>query len=61
MVTIGLMMTEAQRTDLTMDWKQFSIRLIEALRWPAAFALIVWLLREPIGVVMHAMAQGIVS
>jgi hypothetical protein len=30
-------------------WKQFAIRLIEALRWPAAFVAAVVILREPLG------------
>jgi hypothetical protein len=42
-----------------MDWKQFSIRLIEALRWPVAMALIVWFLREPIAVFINAVARGL--
>jgi hypothetical protein len=31
----------------TMSWKTFTIRLIEALRWPAAFVAAVVILREP--------------
>jgi hypothetical protein len=30
-------------------WKQFAIRLIEALRWPAAFVAAIVILREPLG------------
>ena len=32
-----------------MDWKTLTVRLIEALRWPVAALVAVWLLREPIG------------
>jgi hypothetical protein len=42
-----------------MDWKQFSIRLIEALRWPVALALIIWFLREPLAVLITAVAKGV--
>lgn len=37
-----------------MDWKTLIVRLIEALRWPAAAVLGLWLLREPISRILAA-------
>ena len=39
-----------------MSWKQFTIRLIEALRWPAALVAIVWILREQLSALLHAIS-----
>jgi hypothetical protein len=38
-------------------WKQFSIRLIEALRWPVAFVAMVVILREPLSAMITAFAR----
>lgn len=40
----------------TMDWKAFTIRLIETLRWPLVWAVGLLLLREPIGRLIHVVA-----
>lgn len=43
----------------SMDWKVFTIRAIDALRWPAAFAFAFFLVREPIGRLIAAVAVRI--
>lgn len=40
----------------TMDWKAFTIRLIETLRWPAVWAVGLLLLREPLARLLHVVA-----
>ena len=42
-----------------MDWKRFTIRLIEALRWPAAFIAVAIIFREPVTAFMTAIATRI--
>lgn len=42
-----------------MDWKRFTIRLIEALRWPAAFIAVAVIFREPVTAFMTAVAAHI--
>ena len=39
-----------------MGWKGFTISLIEILRWPVAWVIIFFLLREPIGRLIGAFA-----
>lgn len=39
-----------------MDWKAFTVRMIEVLRWPAAFVVVFFLLRGPIGQFVSALA-----
>lgn len=39
-----------------MDWKRFTIRLIEALRWPAAFIAVAVIFREPLGAFLMSIA-----
>ena len=41
-----------------LGWKAFTIRLIEVLRWPAAWAIIVYLLREPLASLIHRLLGG---
>jgi hypothetical protein len=36
-----------------MNWKQFTIGMVEALRWPAAFIAIAVILREPLTGLLH--------
>lgn len=43
----------------SMDWKRFTIRLIEALRWPAAFIAVAVIFREPLTQFVSAISQGV--
>ena len=47
------------RTDETMSWRSFTVRLIEALRWPFAFVVIFYLLRLPISELIASTAQAL--
>lgn len=40
-----------------MDWKQFSVRIIEALRWPAAVIAIAIIFREPLTHLFNALTS----
>lgn len=40
-----------------MSWKAFVVRLIEAVRWPIAFTVIVYLLREPLTALLHRLTS----
>lgn len=42
-----------------MDRKRFTIRLIEALRWPAAFIAVALIFREPVTTFITALATHI--
>jgi len=42
-----------------MDWKRFTIRLIEALRWPAAFIAVAVIFREPVTAFITAISGHI--
>jgi hypothetical protein len=42
-----------------MDWKRFTIRLIEALRWPAAFIAVAVIFREPLTQFVAAISNGV--
>lgn len=44
-----------------MDWKRFTIRLIEALRWPAAFIAVAVIFREPLTQLLSAVSKGVSS
>ncbi|WP_425228657.1 hypothetical protein [Sphingomonas sp.] len=41
-----------------MNWKTFTIRLIEALRWPVAFVATCFIFREPVTRFLHALIPG---
>lgn len=41
-----------------MNWKSFTIRLIEALRWPLALVAICFIFREPITRFLTAVLPG---
>ena len=41
----------------TMGWKTFIVRLIEALRWPAAFIAAIYILREGLGNVLDRLGH----
>ena len=53
--------TPAETRGADIGWRSFTIRLIEAVRWPAAFVIVVYLLREPIGRFVDAITHGISS
>ena len=40
-----------------MNWKTFTIRLIEALRWPLAFLAAIYILREGLGNVLYRVSH----
>lgn len=40
-------------------WKQFTIRVIEALRWPAAAVAIAIILREPLTRLLNGLTTAI--
>jgi hypothetical protein len=42
-----------------MDWREFTVRIVEALRWPAAFIAIFVILREPINQFIAALVHGL--
>jgi hypothetical protein len=42
----------------TMSWKAFTIRLIEALRWPAAFIAAVVILKLPLTQLVSYLTHG---
>lgn len=41
-----------------MNWKAFTVRLIEALRWPAAFVAVCWIFREPLTRILNALVHS---
>lgn len=41
----------------SMDWKVFTIRLIETARWPIFWAIAIFLLRQPIGRLIDQMVH----
>ncbi|HEX8446065.1 MAG TPA: hypothetical protein VF649_05570 [Sphingomonas sp.] len=41
-----------------MDWREFTVRIIEALRWPAAFIAVIVILREPIHALVAALLRA---
>lgn len=42
-----------------MDWREFTVRIVEALRWPAAFIAIFVILREPIIALVRTVTAAI--
>lgn len=44
------------RSDI--GWKQFVVRLIEVLRWPAAAVAIAMIFREPLGQLLSALTRA---
>lgn len=41
-----------------MNWKSFTIRLIEALRWPAVFVAVCLIFREPLTRILSALVSA---
>lgn len=41
-----------------MNWKAFIVRLIEALRWPAAFVAACLIFREPLTRILNALVHS---
>lgn len=42
-----------------MDGKEFTVRLIDVLRWPAAFVAAVVILKEPLSALLRAMTGAL--
>lgn len=47
------------RTSNDIGWRQFAINVVELIRWPVAFVVIVLLLRIPLTQLLDAIAAGL--
>jgi hypothetical protein len=53
-------MTEASETRAEdIGWRQFAIRIVDLLRWPAAFLIVVFSLRGPVTSLVEALASAL--
>jgi len=42
-----------------MDWREFTVRIVEALRWPTAFIAVFVILREPISALVRTLTIAV--
>jgi hypothetical protein len=40
-------------------WKKFAVSVVDLLRWPAAFLIVAFFIKEPIGKLVEAMASAL--
>lgn len=53
-------MAEASETKAEdIGWKQFAVKIVDLLRWPAAFLIVAFALRVPVARLVEALASAL--